>query len=85
MDNFHILLPDPLELTDGSAATNWHNWSTAWSNYTLATKPHKVDEERQVATLLAVIGKEANKVFWTFTWADPSWLTEDNIGIETED
>nr|XP_058968946.1 uncharacterized protein LOC131795390 [Pocillopora verrucosa] len=29
----------------------------------------KEDEVRQVATLLAVIGKEANKVFRTFTWA----------------
>ena len=72
MAYFHIPPPDPLELTDGSAATNWRNWSAAWSNYTLATKLDKEDEERQVATLLAVIGKEANKVFRTFTWADPA-------------
>ena len=42
---------------------------TAWKDYTLATKLDKEEEERQVATLLAVIGKEANKVFRTFTWA----------------
>ena len=34
----------------------------------MATKLDKEDEARQVATLLAVIGKEANKVFKTFVW-----------------
>ena len=29
----------------------------------------KEDEARQVTTLLAVIGKEANKVFRTFVWS----------------
>ena len=38
-------------------------------NYTLATKLDKEDEARQLATLLAVIGKEANKVFRTFVWS----------------
>jgi len=37
----------------------------------LATKLDKEDEARQVATLLAVIGKEANKVFRTFTFSSP--------------
>ena len=45
--------------------------TAAWSNYTLATKLDKEAEERQVATLLAVIGNEADKVFRTFTWANP--------------
>ena len=35
----------------------------AWNNHTLATKPDKEEEANLVATLLAVIGKEANKVF----------------------
>ena len=45
------------------------NGSPLGSNYTLATKLDKEDEARQVATLLAVIGKEANKVFRTFVWS----------------
>ena len=69
MANFQIPAPDILELTDGSTASNWRTWVAAWKNYTLATKLDKEDEVRQVATLLAVIGKEANKVFRTFTWA----------------
>ena len=69
MANFQIPLPDILELNDGSTAANWRTWVSAWKNYTLATKLDKEEEERQVATLLGVIGKEANKVFRTFTWA----------------
>ena len=49
-------------------ASIWRKWKSAWINYTLATKLDKEDEARQVATLLAVIGKEANKVFRTFVW-----------------
>ena len=68
MAYFQIPPPDVLNLTDGSTASNWREWKSAWSNYTLATKLDKEDEARQVATLLAVIGKEANKVFRTFVW-----------------
>ena len=71
MANFQIPPPDILELNDGSTASNWRIWVSAWKNYTLATKLDKEEEARQVATLLAVIGKEANKVFRTFTWSSP--------------
>ena len=71
MANFQIPPPDILELNDGSTACNWRTWVSAWNNYRLATKLDKEEEARQVATLLAVIGKEANKVFRTFTWALP--------------
>ena len=37
----------------------------------MATKLDKEEEARQVATLLAVIGKQVNKVFRTFTWSSP--------------
>ena len=60
--------PDVLNLNDGSMASNWREWKSGWSNYTLATKLDKEDEARQVATLLAVIGKDTNKVFRTFVW-----------------
>ena len=72
MANFQIPPPDILEL-EGSTASNWRTWVSACNNYTLATKLDKEDfeEARQVATLLAVIGKEANKVFRTFTFSSP--------------
>jgi len=71
MANFQIPPPDILEQNDGSTASKWRTWVSAWNNYRLATKLDKEEEARQVATLLAVIGKEANKVFRTFTWASP--------------
>ena len=70
MAYFQIPPPDVLNLTEGSTASNWREWKSAWGNYTLATKLDKEDEARQVATLLAVIGKEANKVFRTFVWSE---------------
>ena len=69
MAYFQILPPDVLNLTDGSMSSNWRECKSAWSNYTLATKLDKDDEARQVATLLAVIGKEANKVLRTLVWS----------------
>ena len=71
MANFQIPPPDIIKLYHGSTASDWRIWVSAWQNYTLATKLDKEDEERHVATLLAVIGKEANKVFSTFTCASP--------------
>ena len=71
MANFQIPPPEILELNDGSLASNWRTWVAAWKNYALVTKLDKEDEARQVATLLAVIGKEANKVFRTFTFSSP--------------
>ena len=71
MANFQIPPPDILELNDGSTASNWRTWVSAWNNYRLTTKLDKEEEARQEATLLAVIGKKANKVFRTFTWASP--------------
>ena len=44
---------------------------SAWNNYTLATKLDKGEEPNQVTTLLAVIGKEANKVFRTSSFSSP--------------
>ena len=74
MANFQIPPPDILELNDGSLASNWRTWVAAWKNYTLAAKLDKQEEARQVATLLAVIGKEAKKVSRTFTFRHQTTL-----------
>ena len=68
IENFQIPPPDLIELNDGSPASNWRTWVSAWNNYRL--RATKLDKEEK-ATLLAAIGKEANKVFRTFTWASP--------------
>ena len=69
MANSQIPPPDILELNDGSLASKWRIWVAAWKNYTLSTKLDKEEKARQVATLLVVIGKEANKVFRVFTFS----------------
>ena len=44
----------------------------AWTNYSQATELNKKPEAVQVATLLMVIGEEAQNVFSTFTeWSEP--------------
>ena len=76
MANFQIPPPDILELNDASLASNWCTWVAARKNYTFATKLDKEEEARQVATLLAVIGKEANTAFPTFAFSSPDEATK---------
>ena len=71
MAKFQMPPLDILELNNGFLASNWRTWVAAWKNYTLATKLDKEEQAHQVATLLAVIGKEANKVFCMFTFSSP--------------
>ena len=63
MANFQIPQLDPLELTDGTAATNWR---AALFNYTLAMKLDKEDKEHQVATLLVERG--CHRESWSTYW-----------------
>ena len=68
MANFQIPPPNILELNDGSAASNWQTWVSAWNSCRLAMNLDKEEEAGQVATFLTVIGKEVNKVINTFIW-----------------
>ena len=60
--------PEPPDLTEGVAKNNWKVWKKAWSNVEIATAVAKKPEPVRIATLLAVIGKEANKVYEAFSW-----------------
>ena len=60
--------PKALDLTEGVAKNNWKVWKKAWSNYEIATAVVKKPEPVRITSLLAVIGKEANKVYEAFTW-----------------
>ena len=62
--------PNPLQLDDANAASNWRTWKTAWENYELATGGAAKEENIRIATLRAVIGEKANKVFETFVFTD---------------
>ena len=62
--------PNSLQLDDVNVASNWRTWKTAWENYELATGVAAKEENIRVATLKAVIGEEANKVFETFVFTD---------------
>lgn len=60
--------PEPLDLTEGVAKNNWKVWKEAWSNSEIATAVVTKPEPVRIATLLAVIRKEANKVYKAFSW-----------------
>ena len=60
--------PEPLDLTEGVAKNNWKVWKKACSNFEIATAVTKKPEPVRIATLLAVIDKEANKVYEGFSW-----------------
>ena len=62
--------PKPLQLDDGNAAENWKTSKVVWDNYELATGVAEKPEKVRVATLRAVIGEDANRVFETFVFAD---------------
>jgi hypothetical protein len=68
--NYTLPSPPVLEIHDSQAAEKWKKLKRAWDNYSLATRLNKKPEAVQVATLLTVIGEEAQEVFSTFTdWA----------------
>jgi hypothetical protein len=52
----------------------WPLWKEQWCNYEIATGLNEKEDKIRVATLLAVIGKDANKLYKTFKW--------DNAGDE---
>ena len=64
--------PLPLDIHDPNASERWKKFKNAWDNYSMATKLNK--EEELVATLLTVIGEEAQEVFTPFS----DWTTEGN-------
>ena len=68
--NYALPPQTALEIHDPLVAEKWKRFKRAWTNYSLATGLDKKDEAVQVATLLTVIGEEAQEVFSTFgDWA----------------
>ena len=59
---FVIPPPRPLEPED------WQTWIDEWHNFELATGISSKEENVRLATFLAVIGKEANRIYKTFKW-----------------
>ena len=58
------LLPVPQALVmEGNMTTNWLEFKRSWLNYERATKLYDEVEEVRVATLLTIIGSQANDVY----------------------
>lgn len=57
-------IPPPEQLV----IEDWQNWKSSWNNYELATGVADKDDKIRVATLLAVIGKEGNRIYRTLKW-----------------
>ena len=63
MAKFH-----PPENFDFMRPAGWPEWRERFDRYRKASKLHKEDEDVQVSTLIYALGKEADKVFKTFTF-----------------
>ena len=67
MANFQIPPPDILELNDGSTASNWRTWVSAWNNYRLATKLDKEEEARQQTSQVSRFRRETHDFQFNLT------------------
>ena len=68
--SYTAFLPPPglLEIDSAQLAETWRAWIDSWTHYARATKLDQEKEEIQVSTLLTCIGREARRVYKTFTW-----------------
>ena len=60
--------PEPLEIYKNSSV-NWKKFKLKWQNFSLATGLNEEAEGKQVATLLTIIGDDANAEYYKFQWA----------------
>ena len=67
--NFTLPTPPALDINDAALGELWKKWKHSWTMYALAAKLKDEDEDVQVAHLLTLIGRDANDVYLTFTWA----------------
>lgn len=72
MAAYNIPSPKSLDISSGNLAEKWKLWKCTWTNYELATKVAKEDDEIRVATLLAIIGEETVRVYNNLEWDDPA-------------
>lgn len=59
---------NPPESLDFSRPSGWPEWKERFSRYRLATKMNKDDGEVQVSALIYTMGREAEKIFKSFTF-----------------
>ena len=84
----HHLIPPPssLQIHDVNAALLWRKWRAAWHNFELATGVEEKPEKTRIATLLAVIGEDANTVYDGFEWSgSPKTRTVEEVLKKFED
>jgi len=67
-----IPVPLTLDLLASNKSNSWKMFYQKWKNYEVATDLNEKSDEKRVATLLAVIGDDALKVYNTFQWEDVS-------------
>ena len=74
----HLPVPKPLSIHSAEVAKEWKHWRKTWENYALATELKDKEPQVQVATLLKIIGSDANRVFETFEWIVKNHKTDLN-------
>ena len=63
---------NPPEAMDFSHPETWPDWKDRFILYRMATKLHKEDGEIQVSSLVYAMGREASKIFKSFTFDEPT-------------
>jgi len=67
-----VPLPLKLDLNAKNKSNNWKIFLQMWKNYELATDLQEATNEKRVATLLSIVGKEALELYNTFQWENES-------------
>lgn len=73
---FTLPPPPPLDIHNTHVSEKWKRFKLAWDSYSLATELNKKSEAVQVATLLMIIGEQAQDMFSTFTWESTKEATK---------
>ena len=78
MASLQIPPPSQLQIHDPNLAIVWKKWQSAWNNYELATGVNEKDQKVRIATLLSIIGPDANTIYDGFTWT----VDKDKLTVE---
>lgn len=67
-----ITKPDVLDLKTRNHKESWKLFKQMWMNYEVATGLNEAKDEKRVATLLTMVGRDALRVYNTFKWTEKS-------------
>lgn len=70
--NKQLPIPSPLDLSASNVSAEWKTFKQCFFNYELASGSNAESDEKRTAIFLKIIGKDALKVYNTFSWNQES-------------